>query len=339
VRIRFTPGDGLEIAGVPFTMDAGHVRPVGVVSHAHTDHAARHKKIIATPETALLLGERWKRLTVRAIPFDQPVGFEGTRLTLLGSGHILGAAMVLVEYEATRLLYTGDLRTTDSLLFTGARPVACDILVTEATFGRPEYNFPPIERVRQLLRAFVEAARASGYTPVLTGYALGKAQELVALLGEYRETVWVHPKIARYCELYRKAGIDLPPVEVPSAGAPAGALVVMPPNFGRTEWRDRITKPRTCFCSGWAQGKGHGGWHAADQMVPFSDHADCKGLIDFALATGARKVYTLHGFAGELAEGLRARGMDAQMAPLQWDSGLSSTAPQFSTESLDLFKS
>jgi hypothetical protein len=273
------------------------------------------------------------------VPFDQPIGFEGARITLLGAGHILGSAMVLVEHEGTRLLYTGDLRTKDSLLFEGARPVACDILVTEATFGRPEFNFPPLERVRQLLRGFVDAARASGYTPVLTGYALGKAQELVAVLGGYRETVWVHPKIARYCELYRKAGVALPPVEVPSAGAPPGALVVMPPNFARTEWRGKIAKPRTCFCSGWAQGQGHGGWHAADQMVPFSDHADYQGLIDFAVATGARKVYTLHGFAGELAEALRGCGLDAQMAPLQWDSGLVASTPQFSTESLDLFKS
>jgi putative mRNA 3-end processing factor len=339
VRLRFTQGDGLEIAGVPFAIDAGRVQDVGIVSHAHTDHAARHRKIIATPETALLLGERWKRPTLRAVPFDQPVSFEGTRLTLLGAGHILGAAMVLVEHEGTRLLYTGDLRTTDSLLFEGARPVACDILITEATFGRLEFAFPPPERIRQLLRGFVDAARSSGYSPVLTGYALGKAQELVALLGEYHEPVWVHPKIARYCELYRKAGIALPPVEIPSAGAPAGALVVMPPNFMRTEWRAKVARPRTCFCSGWAQDKGRGGWHAADLMVPFSDHADCRGLVEFAVATGARKVYTTHGFAGELAELLRTRGMDAQMAPLQWVSGLEVGVPQFSAETLDLFES
>lgn len=338
MRLRFTRSDGLEIAGVPLAIDAGRAQEVGVVSHAHTDHAARHRRIIATPATSLLLGERWKRLTVRAVPLNQPVNLEGARLTLLNSGHILGSAMVLVEHEGTRLLYTGDLRTTDSLLFEGARPVACDILVTEATFGRPEYRFPPPDRVRQLLRAFVEAARSSGYTPVLTGYALGKAQELVAMLGEYRETVWVHPKIARYCDLYRKAGVDLPAVEIPSAGAPAGALVVMPPNFARTEWRAQVSKPRTCFCSGWALGQG-GGWHAADQMVPFSDHADCNGLLDFAIATGARKVYTMHGFAGELAELLRARGVDAQMAPLQWVSGLEAAVPQFSTETLDLFES
>jgi putative mRNA 3-end processing factor len=339
VKLRFSRGDGLELAGVPFTLDAGRTQSAGVVSHAHTDHAARHRHIIATPETALLLGERWKRVTVRAVPFDQAAAFDDTRLTFFGAGHILGSAMTLVEHEGTRLLYTGDLRTSDSLLFRGAQPVACDTLVIEATFGRPEYRFPPFERVRQLVRGFVEAARASGYTPVLTGYALGKAQELVALLGEYHETVWVHPRIAAFCELYRKAGVALPPVEIPSAGAPAGALVVMPPNFARTEWRARVTKPRVCFCSGWALDRSRGSWHAADQMIPFSDHADCQGLVDFARATGARKVYTLHGFAAELAQMLCGEGMDAQMAPAQWSRADEARTLTYSTETLDLFES
>jgi Cft2 family RNA processing exonuclease len=275
---------------------------------------------------------------VRAVPFDQAVAFDEARLTFLGAGHILGSAMTLVEHEGRRLLYTGDLRTSDSLFFSGARPVACDILVIEATFGRPEFRFPPLDRVRQLLRGFVDAARASGYTPVLTGYALGKAQELVALLGEYRETVWAHPKIARFCELYRKAGIELPPVEVPSAGAPAGALVVMPPNFARTEWRSLVTRPRVCFCSGWALDRGRGSWHAADQVVPFSDHADCPGLVDFAKGTGARKIYTLHGFAAELAQILCGEGLDAQMAPAQWTRGDEARSLTYSTETLDLFE-
>ena len=339
MRLRHSAGDGLRIEGVAPVIDASRVQPVGIISHAHSDHSARHKKIVCTPETALCLGERWKRLTVHAVPYDKSVSLEGVRVTLHPAGHVLGSAMVLLEVAGTRVLYTGDLRTTRSPLLKGAQPVTCDVLVIESTFGRPEYVFPTQARIRQLLHGFVDAARSSGFTPVILGYALGKAQEIVALLADYHETIWVHPKIAAFCARYRQAGIDLPEVEVPSAGAPAGALVVMPPNFARSEWRGRIARPRTCFCSGWAVRGAQGGFVSADQAIPLSDHADCPHLLEFARATGARKVFTTHGFAAEFAELLRSEGIDASPITSRWQDTSPRRTAAAPVESLDLFDS
>lgn len=338
MRIRHTRSDGFQIEGWPVCVDAGRRQTLGIVTHAHTDHAAHHEKIICTPETALLLGARWKRLVLRAVPYGQGVQLEGARATLLPAGHILGSAMVLLEFGDRRILFTGDLRTGPSAFLDGAVTVPCDILVVESTFGRREYRFPELPRVRQLIAGFVDAARASSYTPVLTGYSLGKAQELVALLAGYHETVWAHPKIAEYCALYRQAGVKLPDVEVPSAGAPPGALVVMPPDFERTEWRERISRPRVCFCSGWAQG-GPGGHYSCDQMIPLSDHADCASLLDFAKATGAARVYTMHGFAAELAALMCQEGMDATPLPRTWQDVRATDDVGFTAETLDLFGS
>jgi len=337
VRLRVTRTAGIEIEGAPFCIDSSRVQELGIITHAHTDHTARHKKTICTPETALLLGERWKRLNIRAVPYGQHVKLGDYRVTLHRAGHILGSAMVLVEHKGTRLLYTGDLRTAKSHLFAGAKPVACDILLTEATFGRPEFKFPATARVTKMIHAFIEAARATKNTPVLTGYALGKAQELVALLAGFHETVWVHPKIAAFCEIYRRAGIKLPEYKIPTAGAPAGALVVMPPNFARTEWREKVVRPRVCFCSGWALDRRAGGWYSCDQAIPLSDHADCESLVQFAHATGAAAIYTLHGFASEFADLLRGQGKNALSAPAEFDDARSTDSVEFSTETLDLF--
>ena len=337
MRLRVTRGAGLELEGAPFSIDAGRIQPLGIVSHAHTDHAARHKKIICTPETALLLGQRWQTLSIRALPYKQTMTHEGYRITLYPAGHILGSAMILVEHKGARILYTGDFRTAKGPLLPGARPVHCDILVTEATFGRPEYKFPALGRVTKMIRAFVDAARASGNTPVLTGYATGKAQELVAILGDYRETIWVHPKIAATCDIYRKAGIELPDVKVPSAGAPKGSLVVMPPNFARTEWREQLIRPRVCFCSGWAVDGRAGGWYKCDQMLPLSDHADCESLVKFALASGAETIYTTHGFQSELAELLRAEGINAAPVPAEFSDPPTLDSVEFTADTLDLF--
>jgi len=339
VRLRLTQAAGFEVEGLPFCIDAGRIQPLGIITHAHTDHASRHGSIVCTPETALLLGERWKRLTVRAVPYEQTINLEGARVTLLPAGHILGSAMVLIETGDTRILFTGDFNTRSSPLHAPAGPVHCDVLVMESTFSRPEFVFPDVERNRQMMRAFVDAARASGYTPVLTGYAVGKAQQIVKLLAGYHETIWVHPKIDAFCDIYRRAGIELPETRVPAAGAPPGGLVVMPPNFTRTEWRQRISKPRVCFCSGWALDRGRGSFHRSDQIIPFSDHADARGLAEFAQATCAGKVYTMHGSAPELAEILRGEGLDAQPAPDHWQALRVAEAVQYSAQTLDLFDS
>jgi len=94
VRLRHAAGDGLRIEGVSLAMDAGRVQPVGVITHAHSDHSARHKKIVCTPETALCLSERWKRLTVHAVPYGKTTSVENVRITLHPAGHVLGSAMV-----------------------------------------------------------------------------------------------------------------------------------------------------------------------------------------------------------------------------------------------------
>ncbi len=52
---------------------------------------------------------------------------------------------------------------------------------------------------------------------------------------------------------------------------------------------------------------------------PISDHADFRALVSYAKATGASEVITHHGFAEELAEGLRAEAILARAVhkPLQ----------------------
>lgn len=337
MRLRHNSGDGIQIEGVSIPLDAGRVQPTGIVTHAHTDHAAHHKSLVCTPETSLLLSKRWQRFSSRAVPYRKATTIDDVRFTFYPAGHILGSAMVLVEHKGVRILYTGDLRTIDGPLHPGAQPISCDILIIESTFAKPEYVFPTLGRIKQLMKGFVDSARASGYTPVMMGYALGKAQEIVSLLGEYHETIWVHPKIADFCDFYRQAGVKLPAVEIPSAGAPEGALVVMPPGFMRSEWRDQVRRPRTCFCSGWAMAENDSGFVRADQMIPLSDHADLECLVDFARATGAAKVFTIHGFTTELAQRLCAEGMDATAISGLWQSGEAVQSVQYSSETLDLF--
>jgi len=50
------------------------------------------------------------------VPYGRPFKVGDATVTLFNAGHVLGSAMVLVECEGKRLLYTGDLGTSSFLL-------------------------------------------------------------------------------------------------------------------------------------------------------------------------------------------------------------------------------
>ena len=49
-----------------------------------------------------------------------------------------------------------------------------------------------------------------------------------------------------------------------------------------------------------------------DASFPLSDHADFPSLLRYAKATGASRVFTLHGHAEPLARELRREGLGAE---------------------------
>ncbi len=64
--------------------------------------------------------------------------------------------------------------------------------------------------------------------------------------------------------------------------------------------------------TGWAVETGAAQRYGADEAIALSDHADCEGLVQYAAATGAKRVFTVHGFCQPLATLLRQRGINAQ---------------------------
>ena len=55
------------------------------------------------------------------------------------AGHIPGAAMVEIETPELRLLWGGDMDTRISPNVGGAKPLDCDILCIESTYGGREH--------------------------------------------------------------------------------------------------------------------------------------------------------------------------------------------------------
>src|SRR5476651_2447428 len=93
--------NGIYLPGCGVWLDSLRSRPLGVVSHAHSDHAAWHEETVLTPATAALMQARKGsgNKTIHETQFHQPHEHSSARITLLPAGHVLGSAQVLVENE------------------------------------------------------------------------------------------------------------------------------------------------------------------------------------------------------------------------------------------------
>jgi putative mRNA 3-end processing factor len=318
--IELERGD-LRVAGSGLFLDAKRRSECAFISHAHGDHLARHDRTIATAATLALakqrLGDRAKKGEALPAAYREPFGLGDLEIELFPAGHVLGSAQIRVKKHGVHLGYSGDLCLDETLTAEAAEVMPCDVLVLESTFGKPRYVFPPKAEVLAAVKRFVEETFDAGATPVLLGYALGKAQEILKFLHREGFKAAVHPQVHAIDRVYESLGVDLgSPRVLADDGAPPAKdeVVVCPPHVARSGPMRGIRRRRTAALSGWALDGRH--WfRGADAAFPLSDHADFPSLVRYAKATGAGRVFTVHGYADELAAALRAQGIRA--APLE----------------------
>jgi DNA ligase-1 len=291
------------------------------VSHAHSDHTARHARVIFSPPTQKLMrarvaGERTEH--VLEFGYRHPLrplsGAESAEafVTLLPAGHVFGSAMSLLESSAGSLLYTGDFKLRRGLSAEPCEPRPADVLIMETTYGRPQYVFPPTHVVMTGLVRFCREALDNDEVPVLLGYSLGKSQEILSGLAEAGLPIMLIPQIAKLTRVYESFGLRFPAYRDFEAKAAAGHVVLAPPGATVTTLRRRLGRCRIAMLTGWALNAGSHFQFQADSTFPLSDHADFPDLIEFVKRVAPRKVYTLHGFAADFAATLRELGFDAQ---------------------------
>jgi putative mRNA 3-end processing factor len=306
----------MKVAGSSLHLDARKRVECAFVSHAHGDHIGRHDRTIATAATLSLMRHRLgepKRRKTEALPagFRAPFGLGELTLELFPAGHVLGSAQLRVLRNGVALGYSGDLCTEPTHAAEPAEVMPCDVLVLESTFGHPRYVFPPKDETLRAIRKFVDDVLSDGATPVLLGYALGKAQEILKYLADAGYRCAVHPVVHAVNRVYEAHGVSFPNVRaLPAEGPDAGEVVVAPPHLARSPAMRGVRRRRTAVLTGWAI---DGGRHFhADAAFPLSDHADFPSLVRYAKATGAGRVFTVHGFSDVLAEALRKEGIRAE---------------------------
>lgn len=281
-----------------------------VVSHAHGDHlVAGANRIVSSDLTAALAGVRQD---VRPEVAPHPA------VQLIPSGHIAGSRAALVTDPATEwtYLYTGDCCIRDRFYLSGFDPPSADVLILEATYGVPNYTFPPTERVISEIDDWL--AETMGTVVLLFGYPLGRAQKLQRIVADSPRTrVFVTDAIAtlnRVIEDHRAVTFESHRFDTSVDLAP-GDAVVLPMQSTRHAWIQSMVDghdARTAGFSGWAVDRSFRFQRGLDRAFVLSDHCDFEELCEVVAAVEPERVYTHHGFSKPLAQHVTAEfGVEA----------------------------
>ncbi len=308
-RVHFDPAGGIEVERGLLWLDAKQPKALGVITHAHGDHVGRHRRIVCTPATAAFVRKRTgHKAEYVEREFGEPFVVGDLTVTLHRAGHILGAAMVKVCGPGGSVLYSGDFKMTAGVTTLPAEPPRADHLVMEATFGLPEYRFPDDDGTRAALITFAQQALRADETPVFLGYALGKGQEIAALLSQAGVPCAVHPAIWNLCPTYRAHGVKFPGAVTLKRNPRDRCAVVVTPRLLRTPEVQQRGPLKLAVISGWA---GRLDKVKADAVFGLSDHADYDQLVTLVERVAPQRIDVLHGYADEFAADLRMRGYDA----------------------------
>jgi hypothetical protein len=215
-------------------------------------------------------------------------------------------------------LVTGDFKRDPDPTCEAFEPVACDLIVTESTFGLPVFRWRDTAIVAGDINAWWCKNRSERRTSVLFAYALGKAQRLLASIDASIGPIYLHGALVNPTSLYQNQGCLLPDCR-PVSEAPTGtrwheSLIIAVPSAAGSPWLRRFGEVSTAMASGWMAIRGNRRRRALDRGFVLSDHADWDGLLRTVRECGAEHVWVTHGFAPILARYLSEQGVDA--APL-----------------------
>lgn len=312
-----TTDRGLYCAAGGFFVDPWQPVDRAIVTHAHSDHAVWGcGSYLTTREGEEVLRVRVGReARVDSVAYGEPIDVNGVTVSLHPAGHILGSAQVRVEHQGQVWVISGDYKVEPDRTCATFEPVRCHVFVSESTFGLPIYRWSPQGEVFAAINEWWRANQAEGKASVLFGYALGKAQRLLAGLDPSIGPIACHGAVEKLNAAYRAGGIDLPATSYVGAAGPgtdwSRTMIVAPPSADGTPWMRRFGPASTGFASGWMRIRGTRRRRSVDRGFVLSDHADWPGLLDTIAATGAERVLLTHGYTAVLVRWLRENGIAA----------------------------
>lgn len=288
---------GLYCAPGDFHIDPLRPVPRALVSHGHADHARPgHGAVMATRETLDIMAIRYgEDFAGNRHIAEEPVRIGAVMVSFHPAGHVLGSSQILIAPDhGPRILISGDYCRTPNPVCLPWEPVACDIFITEATFGLPIFRHPdPATEAGRLMASMAEFPSR----PHLVGaYALGKAQRVIALAraAGHTKPIAIHGALKRLCDYHVDQGIDLGPL-VPATDPGEAQLILAPPSAFASPWVQRFRDPVLSYASGWMTVRAQARRRGVELPLVISDHVDWPQLTDTIRELAPQEVWITHG--------------------------------------------
>jgi Cft2 family RNA processing exonuclease len=183
-----------EAPGAPVFMTEATAGLSDVMLHNSVNVMMRQREELAAQDLPLFTHREVEKMSAEweivGLGERLDLGGHGVTAEFFDAGHILGSSGVLFEAEGKRVFYTGDVNFEDQTLMRGAKfpEKNIDVLIMETTRGdspTPEGMTRRTEEDRLLTT--LQTALDEGSPVLLPVFALGKTQELLALLYEAKK--------------------------------------------------------------------------------------------------------------------------------------------------------
>ncbi len=303
----FEYSGGVHLADSVLWCDTERKRDFVFISHSHADYVGKNRRILGTDKTVRILTRGTGKIEALTSPYRRSLTLGPLELEMHPSGHVLGAAQLLVKRDGRRIIYTNDINPRKTATAEQGVPIECDVLAISATYGAPMYRFPPREQVYEGIRKFVDNCLNDKATPVLIANQIGTAQELMSVLGKAGYRLRVHRSIYDVAKIYKELGLSLPNSRRFQGSPARDEVVIFPPILRKHTSIRKLRKFRTAVVTGKAVDPAFVYSQKVDAAFALSDSADFQELLSFIEATGASEVYLVDGHIEEMAQELRNR--------------------------------
>ncbi len=273
-----------------FYLDPQQPVDKAVISHAHGDHAVSGSThLYCTDATRQFMQVRYGKnagKVFNVIPFHQRFNIGKVNITLLPAGHMLGSAQVLMEYNGTGYLYTGDYKLQPDATCEPYEWAKANVLITESTFANPATIHPdPITEVKKMAQVKLNI--------MLGAYGLGKSQRLIRMINDLvpQKKILVHHRIMPLNQIYEKSGFHLGKYEIYNRKLmkKQEEYVYIVPPFTFDSYFKAVGVKRL-FASGWKNLQVN-----EQDTLMISDHADWHDILQVVQHTQPKQLWTLHG--------------------------------------------
>ena len=152
-----------------------------------------HKEPIYTVDDVKEVTGHWK-----TIHYHEEVQIGPFRVKLFDAGHILGSAIVVIEAEGKRIVFSGDLGNSPAPIIKETETIDhADYCLVESTYGDRIHE--DVDKRREFLEDAIEDTVKSGGALVIPAFAMERTQELLYHLNELVEGGRI-PKVSIYID-------------------------------------------------------------------------------------------------------------------------------------------